>query len=232
MTQRVAADEALRVILLGPPGAGKGTQARRVADVYGIPHIATGDIFRSHVRNGTELGQKAEEYMSAGELVPDEVVIAMVRDRLQEEDAATGFVLDGFPRTVPQAQALEGILADLGQPLDCVLRFSIDEEEVVRRITGRRACQDCGRNYHVDFDPPPQGDTCSCGGKAVQRKDDTEDVVRNRLDVYHRQTEPLEFFYWQRGLLRDVDAVGSVEDVTKRALGVLAEYVAPSEARP
>ncbi len=232
MTQEVAEDEALRVILLGPPGAGKGTQARRVAEVYGIPHIATGDIFRAHVRNGTELGQKAEQYMSSGELVPDDLVIAMVRDRLQEDDAANGFVLDGFPRTVPQAQELEGLLADLRQPLDCVLRFSIDEDEVVRRITGRRVCDDCGRNYHVDFDPPPEDDACPCGGQLVHREDDTEDVVRNRLDVYHRQTEPLEFFYWQRGLLRDVDAVGSVQDVLKRALGTLGEYVPPPEDHP
>lgn len=221
---------AARVVLLGPPGAGKGTQAARVSETYDIPHIATGDIFRTNVKDDTELGRKAKEYMDAGELVPDDVVVGMVRDRLKEDDAADGFVLDGFPRTVPQAQALEETLADMERPLDCVLRFSVGEDEIVERITGRRTCPECGAVYHVDASPPEQEGICDrCGSELVQREDDREEVVRNRLEVYHRQTEPLEFFYWQRGLLRDVDAVGEVDDVTKRALDVLGEYVDPEE---
>ncbi|HEX2028674.1 MAG TPA: adenylate kinase [Nitriliruptorales bacterium] len=218
----------LRVILLGPPGAGKGTQAKHIADTYRVPHIATGDIFRANVKGGTELGRKAKEYMEAGELVPDDIVVGMVSERIQEADAAPGFILDGFPRTVPQAQALEELLAELARPLNCVLRFSLDAEEIVRRITGRRVCSECGETYHVEYNPPPD-DACACGGELLQRDDDREEVVRNRLLVYHRQTEPLEFFYWQRGLLRDVEAVGAVEEVTKRALGVLADYVEPPD---
>ncbi len=226
-----AGRRGVRVVLLGPPGAGKGTQAARVSKTYDIPHIATGDIFRTNVKDGTELGEKAKQYMDAGELVPDDVVVAMVRDRLAEDDAAAGFVLDGFPRTVPQAQALEETLVDMDQPLDCVLRFSVGEDEVVERITGRRTCPECGAVYHVDASPPDTEGICDhCGSELVQREDDREEVVRNRLEVYHRQTEPLEFFYWQRGLLRDVDAIGEVDEVTKRALDVLREYVEPGDA--
>lgn len=216
----------MRVIMLGPPGAGKGTQAGRIATAYRVPHIATGDIFRANVAGETELGRQAKQYMDAGELVPDEVVVGMVKDRLGEPDVKPGFVLDGFPRTVPQAQALEELLADLSMPLDVVLRLAVDEREVVRRLTGRRTCGGCGAVYHVEHSPPPADGVCgTCGDSAiVQRDDDREEVVRNRLDVYHRQTEPLEFFYWQRGLLRDVEAVGDVDAVTKRALGILGEY--------
>ena len=220
--------DTMRVIMLGPPGAGKGTQATRIAAAYDIPHISTGDIFRANVKGGTELGNKAKEYMDAGDLVPDEIVIGMVADRLAEDDAASGFNLDGFPRTVPQAQALEELLADRGTPLDVVLRLAVDEEEVISRLTGRRTCTECGAVYHVDHEPPSEEDVCDrCGGTLRQRDDDSEEVVRNRLDVYHRQTEPLEFFYWQRGLLRDVEAVGTVDEVTQRALDVLAEYEEP-----
>lgn len=228
MTEDRDSDEALRLILLGPPGAGKGTQAHRISGAYGVPHIATGDIFRANVKNGTELGRKAKEYMDAGELVPDEITVGMVRDRLQEDDVKGGFALDGFPRTVPQAQALEELLVDLSMPLDVVLRFAIDEDEIIRRITGRRVCVDCGATYTVEADDDESMETCErCGGEIIHRHDDSEDVVRNRLSVYHAQTEPLEFFYWQRGLLRDVEAVGSVEDVSERALDILAEYEKP-----
>ena len=220
--------DTMRVIMLGPPGAGKGTQATRIADAYDIPHISTGDIFRANVKGGTELGKKAQEYMDAGDLVPDEIVIGMVADRLGEDDARSGFNLDGFPRTVPQAQALEELLAERGTPLDVVLRLAVDEEEVIRRLTGRRTCSECGAVYHLEYEPPAEEGVCDrCGGKLQQRDDDSEEVVRNRLDVYHRQTEPLEFFYWQRGLLRDVEAVGTVDEVTQRALDVLAEYEEP-----
>lgn len=220
----------MRIVLFGPPGAGKGTQAHRLADYYGSRLIATGDIFRMNVRGETPLGLKAKSYMDAGELVPDEITVGMVRDRLREDDVKGGFALDGFPRTVPQAQALEELLVDLSMPLDVVLRFAIDEDEVIRRITGRRVCVDCGATYTLDADDPEALTECErCGGEIVHRGDDSEDVVRNRLSVYHAQTEPLEFFYWQRGLLRDVEAVGAVEDVTKRALGVLADHVEPPE---
>jgi adenylate kinase len=228
----MSVDDGLRVVLVGPPGAGKGTQALRIAEAYGIPHIATGDIFRANVKGGTALGQKAQSYMDAGELVPDEIVVEMVRERLQEDDAAGGFLLDGFPRTVPQAEALEDLLVELGRPLHAVLRFSIEDDEVVRRIAGRRVCGECGATYHVEVDPPQEDGVCDrCGAEVLQRDDDREEVVRTRLDVYLRETQPLEFFYWERGLLVDVDAVGGVDTVTERALGAQRRVSAPDGAR-
>jgi adenylate kinase len=220
-------DIDVRVILLGPPGAGKGTQAVRIAEAFGIPHISTGDIFRENVRGGTELGRAAKGYMDAGELVPDEIVVGMVGDRLAQADAADGFCLDGFPRTVPQAQALEDLLVDRDAPLEVVVRFLVDHDEVVERLTGRRSCTECGAVYHLQHAPPRSEGVCdSCGGTLVQRDDDTEDVVLNRLEVYRKQTEPLEHFYWERGLLRDVEAVGEVDEVTERTLSLLREYAA------
>jgi adenylate kinase len=217
----------VRVILLGPPGAGKGTQAVRIAEAFGIPHISTGDIFRENVRGDTDLGREAKRYMDAGELVPDEVVVGMVADRLAQADAVEGFCLDGFPRTVPQAQALEDLLVDRDAPLEVVVRFLVDHDEVVQRLTGRRSCASCGAVYHVEHAPPQQEGICDqCGGELIQRDDDTEDVVLNRLEVYRKQTEPLEHFYWERGLLRDVEAVGEVDAVTERTLGLLREYAA------
>jgi adenylate kinase len=215
----------VRVILLGPPGAGKGTQAGSIAGTYGIPHISTGDILRANVREGTELGLRAKGFMDAGELVPDEVIIGMVGARLAEADAEKGFLFDGFPRTVPQAEALEALLREREQPLDVVLRLAVDEDEVVTRLTGRRTCASCGAVYHVAHQPPATDGVCdACGGDLVQREDDREDVVRNRLEVYRRSTEPLEEFYWNRGLLRDVEAVGTVDEVAARAGAVLAEH--------
>ena len=212
----------MRIILLGPPGAGKGTQASRIADAYTIPHISTGDILRGHVREGTELGLEAKRYMDNGELVPDQVVMRMVGDRLREPDAARGFLFDGFPRTVPQAEALEHLLVEQDAPLDAVLRLAVPSEDVVQRLTGRRTCLGCGRIFHVMFDPPTQDNLCDdCGGELIQRDDDTEEVARNRLDVYAAQTEPLEHFYWERGLLRDVEATGSPDEVFASAKGVL-----------
>ena len=212
----------MRIILLGPPGAGKGTQASRIADAYTIPHISTGDILRSHVREGTELGLEAKRYMDNGELVPDQVVMRMVGDRLREPDAAGGFLFDGFPRTVPQAEALEHLLVEQDAPLDAVLRLAVPSEDVVQRLTGRRTCLGCGRIFHVKFDPPSQDERCDdCGGELIQRDDDTEEVARNRLEVYAAQTEPLEHFYWERGLLRDVEATGSPDEVFDSAKGVL-----------
>jgi len=214
----------VRVILLGPPGAGKGTQAGRIAETFGIPHISTGDILRANVRAGTELGTKAKSFMDAGDLVPDEVILGMMGDRLGEDDAKDGFLFDGFPRTVPQAEALEKLLIESDQPIDVVLRMLVDTKEVVQRLTGRRTCTGCGAVYHVDYDPPQTEGVCGkCGGELVQRDDDSEDVVLNRLEVYRRSTEPLEEFYWGRGLLRDVEAVGSVDDVGDRIIAILRD---------
>jgi adenylate kinase len=221
-------DHVVRMVLLGPPGAGKGTQAARIARAYDVAHIATGDILRDNVRHDTELGLAARDYMARGDLVPDDLVVAMVRHRIDEPDAARGFVLDGFPRTVPQAEALERALLELNTPLDIVLRFVVDEDEVVHRISGRRVCPNCDRSYHLGSNPPSVAGICdNCGGELMQRNDDHEDVVRNRLAVYHRDTEPLEEFYWDRGLLREVDATGSVDEVNQRAMDILAEYSQP-----
>jgi len=215
----------VRIILLGPPGAGKGTQAVHIAERYGIPHISTGDILRANVKAGTELGSQAKAYMDAGDLVPDELILGMVGDRLDESDAKTGFLFDGFPRTVPQAESLETLLNDRSSPLDVVLRLAVPQDEVVRRLTGRRTCQQCGRIFHLVFDPPTTEGRCDdCEGELTQRDDDTEDVVLNRLEVYRAQTEPLEAFYWERGLLRDVEAVGDVNDVQARIDTTLADY--------
>lgn len=212
----------MRLILLGPPGAGKGTQAARISEAYGIPHISTGDILRSNVREGTELGAEAKRYMDAGDLVPDELVMRMVGDRLREPDASGGFLFDGFPRTVPQAEALHHLLVEHEAPLDAVLRLSVPRDDVIARLTGRRTCGQCGRIFHLLFDPPRDEERCDdCGGELVQRADDTEEVARNRLDVYAAQTEPLEHFYWERGLLRDVEATGTPDEVFASASSIL-----------
>ncbi|MFC9977742.1 adenylate kinase [Spirillospora sp. NPDC050679] len=211
----------MRIVLVGPPGAGKGTQAQFIASHLSIPKISTGDIFRANVNGGTELGHKANEYMSRGDLVPDEITIAMVRDRLAEDDAADGFLLDGFPRNVPQAETLKKMLAEMDTKLDIVLELVVDEDEVVRRLSGRRTCDKCERIWHVDFDDK-QDDVCDdCGGHLFQRDDDKEEVVRHRLEVYQEQTAPLVQFYADEGILVGIDATGPVEEVTKRALAAL-----------
>jgi len=215
----------MRIILLGPPGAGKGTQAVRLVEQWGIPHISTGDILRANVRAGTPLGAEAKRFMDAGDLVPDEVIIGMVGDRLSEPDTEAGFLFDGFPRTVPQAKALEALINERDTPIDVVLRLVVDHDDVVERLTGRRTCAGCGRIFHVVTDPPSAEGRCDdCGGEIVQRDDDREEVVLNRLEVHRTQTAPLEQFYWERGLLRDIRAVGSVDEVTDRAVEVLREY--------
>ena len=218
----------MRVIMLGPPGAGKGTQASRIAERYGIPHISTGDMFRANLKNGTPLGDEARQYMDAGELVPDELVIRMVDDRLSWDDAETGWNLDGFPRTIGQAEALDDLLRSKGTPIDVVLRFAVDDEEVVERLSGRRVCRDCGEIYHVTANPPAEEGVCdACGGELYQRDDDKEEVIRHRLATYAEETAPLESFYEERGLLRDVEAVGEIDTVTERALDVLADIEEP-----
>jgi adenylate kinase len=215
----------MRIILLGPPGAGKGTQAVRIVERWGIPHISTGDILRANVREGTPLGTEAKRYMDAGDLVPDEVIIGMVGERLAEPDTAAGFLFDGFPRTVPQARALEALVNERDTPIDVVLRLVVDHDDVVTRLTGRRTCSQCGRIFHVVTEPPTVEGRCDgCGGEIVQRDDDREEVVLNRLEVHRTQTAPLEDFYFERGVLRDIRAVGTVDEVTARAIEVLSEY--------
>ncbi|ASU85643.1 adenylate kinase [Nocardiopsis gilva YIM 90087] len=204
--------------MVGPPGAGKGTQAQILASELSIPKVSTGDIFRANVSGGTELGKQAKAYMDRGDLVPDEVTNAMVRDRLGQEDAQGGFLLDGFPRNVAQAETLNKILDDMDERLDAVLELKVDEEEVVKRLSGRRSCRNCGHVQHVLYDPPKQEGVCDlCGGELFQRDDDQEETIRHRLEVYREQTAPLVSFYEGGGLLVSIQATGAVEDVTARA---------------
>ncbi|MEX5631027.1 MULTISPECIES: adenylate kinase [Parafrankia] len=215
----------MRLVLVGPPGAGKGTQAAFIAQARSIPKISTGDIFRANVREGTELGVKAKTYMDAGDLVPDEITIGMVRNRLAEDDAVKGFLLDGFPRNVPQAEVLGGMLDALSTRLDVVLELVVDDDEVVRRLSGRRTCRSCGHIWHLDFDPPRVEDVCDrCSGELFQRDDDRSETVRHRLEVYAEQTSPLVAYYAAKGILIGIDATGPVDNVTDRALDALRHY--------
>ncbi len=215
----------MRLVLVGPPGAGKGTQAEFIAAHLALPKISTGDIFRANLAGGTPLGIEAKRYMESGQLVPDEVTINMVRDRLAEPDAADGFLLDGFPRTLPQATALDKLLADLGVGLDVVLELVVDNDEVIRRLSGRWTCRGCGRIWHETFDPPKQEGRCDrCGGELYQRDDDKAETVTERLRVYARDTAPLVDFYAAQNKLVGIDATGPVEDVTERAKDALRPY--------
>jgi adenylate kinase len=215
----------VRIVLVGPPGAGKGTQAQFIASHLAIPKISTGDIFRHNVTHGTTLGRQAKEYMDRGDLVPDEVTIAMVRDRLGEDDAQAGFLLDGFPRNVPQAETLKKLLTDWDTRLTVVLELVVDEDEVVRRLSGRRTCRRCERVWHILFDPPTRDGICdACGGELFQRDDDREETVRHRLDVYTKQTAPLVAYYADEGILIGIDATGPVEEITERALAALRPF--------
>ncbi|HYK30599.1 MAG TPA: adenylate kinase [Streptosporangiaceae bacterium] len=216
----------MRVVLVGPPGAGKGTQAQFIASHLAIPKVSTGDIFRYNVSAGTELGRQAKAFMDRGDLVPDEVTIAMVQSRLAEDDARSGFLLDGFPRNVPQAETLKKMLADWGMRLDLVLELVVDHDEVIRRLSGRRTCRKCGRVWHIAFDPPSVADKCDeCGGELFQRDDDREETIRHRLEVYQEQTQPLISYYADEGILLGIDATGPVDDVTDRALLALRRFV-------
>jgi adenylate kinase len=215
----------MRLVLVGPPGAGKGTQAEFVAAHLAVPKISTGDIFRANVAASSALGIEAKRYMDGGQLVPDGVTINMVRERLAEPDAADGFLLDGFPRTVPQAVALDKLLADLGVGLDLVLELVVDDDEVIRRLSGRRTCRGCSKIWHVDFDPPSREGVCDrCGGELYQRDDDKPHTVAERLRVYVRDTAPLVDYYGAQGKLVGIDATGPVEDVTVRAIDALRSY--------
>jgi len=216
----------VRVVLVGPPGAGKGTQAQFLASHLSIPKISTGDIFRDNVSHGTALGRRAQAYMERGDLVPDEVTIAMVTDRLADEDAQAGFLLDGFPRNVPQAETLKKMLLSWDTKLDVVLELVVDDDEVVRRLSGRRTCRRCGRIWHMSFDPPTVAGICDdCGGELFQRDDDREQTIRHRLEVYQEQTSPLVSFYADEGTLLGLDATGPVDEITERALSALRRFM-------
>jgi adenylate kinase len=215
----------MRLVLVGPPGAGKGTQAQFVAAHLAVVQISTGDIFRANVSQGTPLGKQAKEFMDAGDLVPDEVTVAMVRDRLAEPDVKNGFLLDGFPRTVPQAGQLDDILSELGSKLDVVMELVVDDSEVIRRLSGRRTCRSCGHIWHVDFDPPTRDGVCdNCAGELFQRDDDQPATIQHRLEVYYEQTAPLVGYYAERGILTGIDAMGPVDDVTERASAALRRF--------
>jgi adenylate kinase len=215
----------VRLVLLGPPGAGKGTQAHRLVEEFGVPLIATGDIFRQNVQTGTELGLEAKQYMDAGELVPDDVVVRMVMDALNQQP--NGFILDGFPRTTVQAQALEEELARSGRPLSAAVALMVSDELAVKRLAGRRTCGQCQRTYNIELRPTRVEGICdACGGALIQRADDDEVTVRRRLEVYHESTAPLLEFYASRGLLRVVDADGTRDEVTERLLESLSDLAA------
>ena len=212
----------MNIVFLGPPGAGKGTQAKKIAEKYGIPQISTGDMFREHLAKGTELGKKAKEYMDKGALVPDEIVLGMVEERLKQPDCEKGFILDGFPRTVPQAEALDKLLEKLGKKIDYAILIDVPDEELVKRLTGRRTCKKCGMMYHVMFKPPKEEGKCDvCGGELYQRADDNEETVRNRLKVYHEQTEPIIAYYEKKGVLHRIDGMGSIEEIFNRIVQLL-----------
>ena len=217
----------MRVAFLGPPGAGKGTQARDLAQEWRVPHLATGDMLREAVAAGTPLGREAKGYMDQGALVPDDVIIRMMGERLGKADAARGFILDGFPRTIAQADALAKLLKDLGQTLDSVVYFDVSEPELLRRLTGRRVCRTCGHTYHLVSNPPKRAGVCdACGGELYQRDDDTEATVRKRLEVYQRQTAPLLDYYRQRNVLTTVTGEGSltaIRDAIRAVVGAVAQ---------
>jgi adenylate kinase len=216
----------VRIVLVGPPGAGKGTQAQFIASHLAIPRISTGDIFRYNVTSNTGLGRKAKEFMDRGDLVPDEVTVAMVRDRLAEDDAQEGFLLDGFPRNVPQAETLKKMMLEFDARLSVVLELVVDEDEVVRRLSGRRTCRRCERVWHVLYDPPARNGICDdCSGKLFQRDDDSEDTIRHRIEVYAEQTSPLVAFYADENILIGIDATGPVEEITSRAMAALRPFV-------
>jgi adenylate kinase len=213
----------LNLILFGPPGAGKGTQAERLRTDFGLPFISTGEMLRQNVKDGTELGKQAQRYMEAGELVPDELIVKMAADRLRQDDARDGFILDGFPRTIEQAEALDKQLSELGRRITAALLIDVPDDEVVRRISGRRVCVKSGHNYHVQNDPPKHDGVCDQdGSRLVQRDDDRDDVVRKRLEVYHQQTEPLIDYYDKQGVMRRIDGTRSPAEVHDHIRAVIA----------
>ncbi len=214
----------MKIIMLGAPGAGKGTQAKKIAEKYSIPHISTGDIFRANIKNGTELGKKAKEYMDQGLLVPDELVVDLVVDRVGQPDAANGYVLDGFPRTIPQAEALDKALEALGEKVDYAINVEVPDENIINRMSGRRACVACGATYHLVHIPPKTEGICDkCGKELILRDDDKPETVKKRLDVYHDQTQPLIDYYTNKGILKEVDGTVDMEIVFKNITDILGE---------
>lgn len=214
----------LRAVLLGPPGAGKGTQAVRLVEKYEIPHISTGDIFRKNIKEGTELGKKAQEYMNAGALVPDELVVDLVKDRLQQDDCKNGFLLDGFPRTIFQAEKLDEFLSESNLKMDIVINLKVEKEALIKRLTGRRVCKDCGASYHIVNIPPKKEGVCDiCGGELIQRKDDNIETVENRINVYEEQTAPLIGYYKEAGSLVDFDGEASLDEVFNAIVQAIGE---------
>lgn len=214
----------MKIIMLGAPGAGKGTQAKKIADLCKVPHISTGDIFRANIKQGTELGKKAKIYMDAGELVPDELVCDLVVDRIQQDDCTEGFILDGFPRTIPQAEALTNALNAIEQKMEYALNIDVPDENIIHRMAGRRACVGCGATYHVEFNPPKVQDVCDvCGEALVLRDDDKPETVMNRLNVYHEQTKPLIDYYEKQGIVHTIDGTQTMDQVfsdIRKILGV------------
>jgi adenylate kinase len=213
----------LNLILFGPPGAGKGTQAERLRQDFQLPFISTGDMLRANVKEGTELGVEAKKYMDAGELVPDDLIVAMAAERLQQDDALDGFILDGFPRTIEQANALDRMLSDLGRRITAALLIDVPDDEVIRRLSGRRVCVEAGHNYHIEFDPPKHDEVCDQdGSRLIQRDDDKPEVIENRLRVYHEQTEPLIEYYDERGTMRRIDGTRDAAEVHDHIRAVIA----------
>lgn len=214
----------MKIVMLGAPGAGKGTQAKMIAEEYGIPHVSTGDIFRANVSKGTQLGVEVKKYMDQGLLVPDELTVKILLDRVAKEDCAGGYVLDGFPRTIPQAQVLDEALDKLGEKLDYAIDVDVPDENIVRRMSGRRACLKCGATYHVEHIPPKKEGVCDdCGSELVLRDDDKAETVSNRLKIYHDQTQPLIDYYTQKGILKTVDGTMDMKDVFGAIKNILAE---------
>lgn len=214
----------MRLIFLGAPGAGKGTQAKRVSKKYNIPQVSTGDILRAALNEGVELGLKAKSYMESGELVPDNVITDLIRERLQKSDCEKGFLLDGFPRSLPQAEALESLLDELDSPLDSVIRIDVSKEKIVKRLTNRRLCRSCGADYNVATNTPPESMKCTiCGGEIYQRSDDKEETILNRLNVYENETIPLISFYKKKGILKSVDGMRKPDAVFDSIIAILEE---------
>lgn len=214
----------MNLILLGPPGAGKGTQAVNIVEKYGVPHISTGDIFRENIKNGTELGKKAQEYMNRGELVPDELVIDLATDRISQDDCKNGFLLDGFPRTVFQAEKLDEFLSAKGDKIDCVINLEVAKEELITRLTGRRVCKKCGASFHIVNIPPKTEGVCDfCGGELEQRKDDTVETAENRISVYEAQTLPLVDYYQKAGCIANIDGATGLDSVFADIVSALGE---------
>ncbi len=214
----------MKIVMLGAPGAGKGTQAIKIADKYDIPHISTGDIFRANIKGGTELGQKAKSYIDKGELVPDEVTIGMLLDRIAQDDCKNGYVLDGFPRTIPQAESLTEALKSQGDQIDFALNIDVPDEAIIERMSGRRACPKCGATYHIVYAAPKTENICDkCGTELIIRSDDKPETVKDRLNVYHQQTEPLIAYYKTAGVLREVDGTQELPKVFEDVVAILSE---------